>query len=358
MNLFKIGLTFIYGLIGGIFFYVVHLPLPWILGPAFTMMLLNAFRPQQVEWSRMLSDIGILIVAFLLGQTITVEATQGMLNDLPLMLTAAIMWLIICFLIGLIFAKIARVDEASGILGCVPGGLMQMVLIARDIKDADQGTVAIIQTARLVVVLYTVPFLATFFSHPAVGFEVSEILNKQLVPDTLVTYSWPSIYGYLALPLVVLSAWLARRFRMPGGEFLGPVLLVSAFTISGCDWPSVPNTVLAAAQLSMGIYIGIHVQPRIILTNRRLGPLAIVTGAFLVVVTAAASWVLSKLTDESIVTWFLALAPGGLTEVTVTALVLKVDVAKVTAYQTFRLFSVLLVAPFVLRMVMSRRKNH
>jgi membrane AbrB-like protein len=352
LNPIRIFLTFIYGLIGGILFFVLHLPLPWILGPAFAMMLLNGFRPQQAEWPRLFSDAGVLIVAFLLGQTITLGAVTSMSGDLPWMIMAAALWLLVCFYVGVIFAKISRIDQASGILGCVPGGLMQMVLIAGDIKGANQGTVAIIQTARLVVVLYTVPFLATLFSSPA----VSEVLtmNQELAVDSSAG-AWPSIYGYLALPLVILSAWIARRFRMPGGEFIGPVLFVSALTIAGCDWPSIPSPLLAAAQLLLGIYIGIRVQPRIFITNKRLGPLAIVTSMLLVSVTAVISWILSKLTNDSIVTWFLALAPGGLTEVAVTAIVLNADVAKVTAFQIFRLFFVLLLAPLMLKMLMSKK---
>lgn len=352
MNIFRILLTFIYGLIGGILFYTVHLPLPWILGPAFAIMVFNGFRPQQAEWPRLFSDVGVLIVAFLLGQTITLGAVVNMSDDLPWMIIAASLWMLVCLYIGVVFAKMARIDNASGILGCVPGGLMQMVLIAGDIKGANQGTVAIIQTARLVIVLYTVPFLAVLFSSPG----AAEILtvNQGLTVDSSVS-TWPSIYGYLALPLVVLSAWLARRFRMPGGEFIGPVLFVSALTIAGCDWPSVPNPLLAAAQLMIGIYIGIRVQPRIFITHKRLGPLAIVTSTLLVSITAVISWILSKLTEDSIVTWFLALAPGGLTEVAITAIVLNADVAKVTAFQIFRLFFILLLAPFIMKILINKK---
>lgn len=350
MNPLKISITFIYGLIGGILFYTLNLPLPWILGPAFAIMVLNGFRPQMAEWPRLFSDTGVLIVAFLLGQTITLGAVLSMSDDLPWMIMAAALWLFVCLYIGIIFAKIARVDHASGVLGCVPGGLMQMVLIAGDIKGANQGTVAIIQTARLVVVLYTVPFLATLFSSP----DASELLT--MGPELSVNSStWPSIYGYLALPLVILSAWIARRFRIPGGEFIGPVLFVSALTIAGCDWPSVPSPLLAAAQLMLGIYIGIRVQPRIFITHKRLGPLAIITSMLLVSITALIAWILSITTNVSIVTWFLALAPGGLTEVAITAIVLHADVAKVTAFQIFRLFFILLLAPILMKLLLKQK---
>jgi uncharacterized membrane protein AbrB (regulator of aidB expression) len=78
---------------------------------------------------------------------------------------------------------------------------------------------------------------------------------------------------------------------------------------------------------------------------------------FLVSVTVAAAWILSKLTQHSIVTWFLSLAPGGLNEVAVTALVLNADVTMVTAFQVVRIVIMLLLAPPLLLAIVRMKKR-
>lgn len=186
-----------------------------------------------------------------------------------------------------------------------------MILIADDMKNANPGTVAIIQTARLVIVLYTVPLLAALFAHhTGLSEPVGTATASHAAVDAQGGSSWPQYWGYLLLPLILFTAWIACRFHVPAGEFLGPMLLVSALTIAGCSWPSVPDPLLVGAQLSIGIYIGRRVQPLAIIANFRLGPLALITAVFLVSLAAGTAWILSSWTGDSIVTWFLALAPG------------------------------------------------
>ncbi len=356
MKLANIGVTFLLGLAGGTLFFLLHLPLPWILGSAFAVMTMNALRPQRIEWPKTLGEAGIIVVAFKLGQTVTVDTLRTIWNDLPGMILSSIMWICICLAIGLLFSKAAGISKEDGILGCVPGGLSQMVMIADGMKGANPGNVAIIQTARLVVVLYTVPFLAASFAG-AGGGEAAAALPETAAAAAAASASWPAAAGYAALPVVPLIGWLAKRCKLPAGEFIGPFLLVGALAAAGMAWPEVPDGALSLAQVLIGIFIGQRVQPAIMWKNKRLGPLSFASAAFLVGLTAAAAWILTTLTSASIVTWFLALAPGGLGDVAVTALVLDADVQQVTAYQIFRLVIVLVAAPPFLRLVLRKNKH-
>lgn len=345
------GSTLAVGFIGGLAFALLGLPLPWILGAAFSVMLVNTLRPGRAAWPRWLSDAGVVVIGLMLGQRITLDTLLAMARDLPGMIAAGVLWIAVCYMIGIGFAKLARLSEMNAVLGCVPGGLPQMVLLAEEMKGADPGTVALMQTSRLVVVLYTVPFLAAFFTN-ASAVPAAEAARAAAAGAVA---AWPPLYGYLMLPLVPLSAWLARRLGLPAGEFLGPIAFVGALSAAGAVFPVVPDPLMAAAQLSMGIYIGLRIQPRVVFANRRFGPLAFAVAALLVAISIAAAWVLSLVTGDSVVTWFLSLAPGGLGEVAVTALLLHADVAQVTAYQLFRLLFVLLAAPPLLRFALAKR---
>jgi len=349
----RLGITLLAGIAGGTAFQAAGLPLPWVLGAAMAAMVLNGARKEWLLWPRLLSDAGAVVVAYLLGSTITPATALRMAADLPGMVAAASLWVAVCIAGGLLFARLARLSETDAVLGCVPGGLTQMVLVAADTKGADPGTVALLQTSRLVVVLYTVPFLAAVFADPAVQAAASAPAAAAPPAEAVPQPGGPAGWGLLLL--MPLAAWAARRLRVPAGEFLGPALAAGAFATAGLHGPAVPGFWLGAAQLCMGLYVGSRIQPLVFWRNKRLGPLALLAAGGMVLLTVAAAWALSRLGGSSAVTWFLSLAPGGLGEMAVTALLLGADVPQVTAYQMFRLLFVLLAAPPVLRLVLARR---
>ncbi|WP_223869463.1 AbrB family transcriptional regulator [Paenibacillus sabuli] len=339
---------------GGALFWLGGLPLPWILGSALAVMVAGAVKPGSIVWPRWLGEAGIVVVAYLLGRSMTRQTAITIAHDLPWMILAALLWVGVCLVVGRLFAKGARIGEGTAMLGCVPGGLTQMVVIADHFKGTDPGAVAIIQTARLIIVLYTVPVLATWIAlSPDAAMQTAATATAPLSAAS--PSDMPAYAAWLLLPLVPAAAWLLRRWRLPAGEFIGPMLVVGGLSIAGCPWPALPGPLLAAAQVSIGLYIGNRVQLRMMWTNKRLGPLALLTACLLVAATAAAAWLLAQLTGGSVVTWFLALAPGGLGEVAVTALVVGADVSQVTAFQLSRLFIVLLAAPPILRLLLARR---
>lgn len=352
MSYSKVFVSALTGIAGGLLFALLHWPLPWMLGPAFAIMTMNAVRPGAGQWSRRFGDAGVVVVAYLLGRTMSASTGLLIVKDMHWMVLSALLWMLFCIAVGLGFAKAARIAPASGMLGSVPGGLTQMVLMADDDKRADPGTVAIMQTSRLIVVLYTVPFLATWIASAG---ETPPLPPAAVaLPEAAGAAGsglWPSeMAAWLLLPLVPLSAWLAKRWKLPAGEFIGPVLFVGALSMAGCPWPALPGAFTSAAQLLIGIYIGSRVQPRVMISNKRLAPLSLLNAVLLVGVTLAVAWGVSSAAPGSIVTWFLSMAPGGLSEAAITAMLLDADVAKVTAYQSARLLVILLAAPLAIRL--------
>jgi hypothetical protein len=353
--------TFAAGAAGGGLFAALGLPLPWILGAAFAIMTLNAARPGVAAWPRLIGDAGIVVIAYVLGSAMTAGTLLTIARELPLMVLAAGLWTAVCMMIGLLFARMTGLSIQDGVLGSMPGGLTQMVLIADETPGADAGNVAIMQTSRLVVVLYTVPFLAAWLAGDAAAADGSGgaalAAGGGAAEASGFLAGLPDWAGYAALALVPPAAWLGRRLHLPAGEFLGPVLVVGTAAAAGLPWPAVPAPLVAAAQLAIGIFIGCRVQPRILLTNRRFGPISLLFAVLLIALTALAAGLWSMAAGESIVTWFLALAPGGLGEMAVTAIVLGADEARVTSYQIFRLLFVLMAAPPLIRLAFRWRQR-
>jgi hypothetical protein len=78
-------------------------------------------------------------------------------------------------------------------------------------------------------------------------------------------------------------------------------------------------------------------------------------GAFaLVAFTSLLGFVLTLIMPSTFLTSFLSTAPGGLTEMGLTAIALHADIATVLAFQLFRLFFILLIVPPLLKWRLNR----
>jgi membrane AbrB-like protein len=115
-----------------------------------------------------------------------------------------------------------------------------------------------------------------------------------------------------------------------------------------------PTWLIAVAQISVGIYMGSNLEVAS-LTNRRnlfwytmSGVVSILSFSFVI------GFALQLFFGYSLVTAFLGTAPGGVTEMGLTAMMVQADLSVVIAYQMFRLFFVLLVVPLVLKWLLKK----
>jgi len=228
---------------------------------------------------------------------------------------------------------------ASGVLGSMPGGLAQMIVMSEEIRDADITAVTFMQMIRVLAVIFIVPFVATYgMAHP----------HSALTPLIRTAAPW-TLAALPAILAVPLGAWLAWRIKLPIPFLLGPIFATAAAVLAGSPAPPVPGPLMHTAQLFFGVYMGIVVA----LENlRRLGrvlPYAVGGAVLLVAFTYLIAFGLTVLTPIDLLSAFLGTAPGGIAEMGVTALALGADVAFVLGFQLFRLFSILLAIPPILR---------
>jgi membrane AbrB-like protein len=101
-----------------------------------------------------------------------------------------------------------------------------------------------------------------------------------------------------------------------------------------------------AAQLFIGISLGVRFQREFLSTAPRwLASVAMGTAAMLVI-SALFGWGMALLVGQHPATLILGTSPGGIAEMAITAKVLQLGVPVVTAFQVCRLVAVLiLVAP-------------
>jgi membrane AbrB-like protein len=324
---------------GGLLFDSLRIPLPWMLGPLTVTLLYNALSGQQARWSVRFRNAGLIVIGYSMGRAVTFETTQQIMVNLPGMAAATLFTMLFCLGTGYITHRRTGISLASGVLGSMPGGLAQMIILSEDVRDADVTVVTFMQMTRVLAVVFIVPFVATYgMAHPHSG-----VLPP---PGTAVPWTIAVLPAILAAPLGALLAYL---LKLPIPFLLGPIFSTTAAVLAGCPAPPVSGPLMHTAQLFFGTYLGIVITLE---SLRRLGkvlPYAVAGAVLLVAFTYLVALGLTVVTPANLLSAFLGTAAGGLAEMGVVALALGADVAFVLSYQLFRLFSILLVMPPLLR---------
>ena len=135
-----------------------------------------------------------------------------------------------------------------------------------------------------------------------------------------------------------------RRLGRANPWFMGALLATMVVTLSGVELSAVPGGLSAAAQLVIGVSLGVRFTPAFLHTAPRwLLSIGLAT-LTMMALCAAFAWAMAQLTGLHPATMVLATSPGGIAEMSITAKVLQLGVPVVTAFQVCRLVAVLILA--------------
>jgi membrane AbrB-like protein len=190
--------------------------------------------------------------------------------------------------------------------------------------------VAAAHSVRILVVTLVVPFGMQFS-----GLHGLDVSTPQATRDF---YMW----GLLGLgALSAASAWLMQRLDRANPWFLGPLLAVMLLTLLDIHWSTVPQWMTNAAQLLIGVSLGVRFTPNFIHTAPKW-LLSVALGTVgLIVMCIVLAMALAWGTGLHPATLVLGTAPGGIAEMAITAKVLQLGAPVVTAFQVCRLMTVL-----------------
>ncbi len=153
-----------------------------------------------------------------------------------------------------------------------------------------------------------------------------------------------------------IGAWIAVRTGMPGGSFLGAMLVTAAISLSWAEPVMFPTLLRSIALVLVGVSVGAAVQREALVRLRRVLPVAM---ALVLVFIAAAVGVghLVVAAGGGVVspaTLVLGVMPGGASGLAAVAIDVGADVAVMASMHSLRLLVVCGVLPAVLRWLSSR----
>lgn len=328
----------------GALFCLLNVPLPWTLGPVAAVSLYSLKTKRRVYWPIKIRNAALVALGYAMGRPFTAETGYQIMEHLPLMLAATVVTVTAGVFVGYFTHKKTGISLTTCLLGCVPGGLSQMVVLAEEMRDADQTAVTLMQTLRMLSVVFSVPFLTMHVFHDGDPLLAEAAAHAQSAGPA-------EIGAYFAV--AAAGAWIARSIKIPTPFLLGPILSTGAFILgTGMHAPALPGYAISVAQICVGTYIGSSINLAKVKNYRGLTPCLIFGVAFVLVVSLCAGFAVAQTTSVSLVTAFLSTAPGGLTEMGITALIVGADISTMTAYQLVRLLFIMLLFPPIVRFLL------
>lgn len=327
-------MTLAAGAAGGYAFFLLAVPLPWVLGSMMgvaVVMLLGAGARQPIQGRR----AGQITIGTALGLTFTQDIIREVASLGHWMLLGSVFSIGLTMLFARAIQRMARLDAPTAIYSVAVGASGEMALQAQK-AGADGAQVASAHAIRIILVVSLASMVAHYSGEKAAPY----------ISAATPAISWQ--LGLLFVGLAPLCGWLADRVRLPNAWLLGPVLMAGCFAASGTTARMYPAA-LVAAQILIGWSLGQHMTRQFFMKSpRMLASAAMVTLSMLAICVLLA-WSLSETGMISLLTAFLAVAPGGTAEMAIIAKTFGIGAPIVTAFHFFRVISTVLLIGWVAR---------
>ncbi|KRE06355.1 hypothetical protein ASE63_24325 [Bosea sp. Root381] len=340
----RFALALLLGGLGGWLFVQARLPLPWMLG-SMVFCTAAALLRWPVAAPSVIRPPMTMVIGVMLGAGFRPDVVAQLPNWLPT-LAGLVLFMIACAVICVgYFRKVAGFDPVTAFFAGMPGGLIEMVTVGEE-KGGDARIIALIHSARILLVVMTLPFIVQWIGGVPIG--GNRITGPSLMQTPL---SAELILLACGIAGIVVGHWL----RLPAKYLLGPMLVSAGVHVSGLSDSVPPYEIVNAAQLILGITIGCRFVGTAPATILRVLMLSVGSTVILLSLTLGFAWLVANVSVHGHVPLILAYSPGGLAEMSLIALALHTEVAFVAAHHIIRVFLVMITAGPLFGLIRRRR---
>ncbi len=339
-KLVRLALSLLLGTLGGVVFFYLNLPLPWMLGSmAFTTIAALSGAPVTLHMPLRMAMVAVL--GTLLGSAFTPQILDR-LQHWGLGVLTMVAFVIVMTAVSVFFlVRVGKMDRSTAFFAGTPGGLGEMTVVG-ELQGGDPRTIALVHATRIFVVVFLLPlYLAT--------------VEHLEIPDTAqVLGSRPTAQGWELAVLgacAVIGYFIGHTLRLPGGQILGPLVVSAVAYLSGLVDGRPPANLIAVAQVVIGSAIGARFIGLNLREMARPVVLALCSAFVMLAMAAAFASVIAPLLGLPLHALLLALSPGGLAEMSLIALALNVDTAFIATMHLVRILLIVTMAPIIFRLL-------
>ena len=317
-------------LTGAVVALFLHLPLPWLMGPLlFTAMCrYSGLNVQCPAWCR---KAGQWCIGSSLGLYFMPSMLSIWQSAMGLIVVAIAFALLQNYLGSKMLVRFGGVGFKTAWFSSSVGGASEMSTLAER-YGAEVDKVASAHRLRVLMVVVSIPFAFQYLG--VQGHDASQFGKNSLF----------DAWGFLALLGLTVSTALFFQWRNWINPWvLGPLLAAAVLTLSGNHWSAIPQEIQNISQMFIGWSLGCKFGPDFFKRAPQFLWIVGVCNAVALLAAVLVALVLAWIWAGSVPTFLLSLAPGGITEMTITAKVLQLGVPIVTTVQVARMVCVLLI---------------
>lgn len=344
---------------GGFLLSLTGLSIGWMIGTLITATLLSFTRPKFLNLPNHKAGIpkywlyiGQCILGIELGQKMNTSVLFTFRDNWLAVIIMLLLSITFSLLAGYIFWKISNLDMLTSFFATAPGGMSAMPGIADEV-GANTGIVSIIQTVRVFLVILTIPILLSSWFSNGVNTELSNAL-----PNETISFEPHQILMTIVLVFVaIVGYYLGKFLKFPAPWLLGSIVSVAiskslSSLYLGHDlmawWP---HELIIFSQIFIGASIGSRFHKKMFVGLKKILFVSSLCTIGFILSMVLCAYVVSTITGITFITSALAFAPGGVAEMTTTAVVLKGDPTFVVAVQVLRIIAVCVILPPVFRLL-------
>ena len=356
--------TLIVASLGGAVFYLIGIPLAWMLG-AYCSTAVSQFLIKSCCFQQKISlsvPAQARHLSFpLIGIAIGLRFESGFLDQLSLwMASLSIMLVQTCVILGLsywILRHYLQFPKMTAFLSAIPGGMTETILTAQTYQ-LDQQTVSVMQILRIIFTVTLLPFLILAFAVPtrpialSAGEAMPVLINVASYHLDSITWEWAGL-----ICAALLLAYICWLLMIPAAHLLGPILL--GMVLSGYQaWDQIPpNWMIPMAQIVIGATIGTRFATLPLLALARLVMVAAAMAALITLISAVFAAITAWYFQIAYFPILLSYIPGGMTEISVVSLTLDLEAPFITSHHIVRVIFLLIGVNLFVRYWQFKKQN-
>lgn len=316
-------------------------PIPWMLGSMLTMAVAQMAGADldTVPGGR---AAGMVVVGIALGLYFTAPVLHEVATYWPWFLALGFAAHAFGTASAMVLERVGRVDRATAYFGSMPGGASEMSQMA-EAHGAQPDKVAIAHSVRMLAVVTLFPAGITL-----AGFHAADAYQP-------VTFAFDARGLAILLASGALTGFVFTRLRAPTAYMLGPLMLTIVLTASGIVLSSMPAWLVNVAQVLLGAMMGSRFGPGFLRRAPRFVAALVPSVAVTLGLALLVGFLLAKGSGTYLGNGLLAAAPGGIAEMSITAKVLRLGVAFVTAAHVVRYLVVILLTVPIYKLIARRQ---
>lgn len=324
-------LSLLLATLAGFAAHAAALPLPWMIGPLFAIATLR-LAGLELQAPAGARQAGQWVIGATLGLYFSPAVIAQLARHAPLIAAIALCAIPVGMGCALLLRRLTGVDAATAFYCALPGGASEMATLA-DGRGASGERVATAHALRMMLVVVIVPLVIV--QAGAHGSDQWAPLAREVHAARLPLLAACSLAGVAAF----------AALRLPNAWILGALLGAALPTALDIPLSALPRPLVNAGQLLIGVSLAARFSPAFVRAAPRFILAATASTGLCMTSLALLAGLLSWGLGVPLATVVLAAAPGGVTEMSITAQTLHLGVPLVTAAHVLRVIVLSLSAP-------------